>query len=129
MAGLPFMCCPTTFHSRFDAQVLRVLLLRRLWFPLPPTSHTCRCGRPLDVFGHHRAACANVCVLGRRGFALESAAARVCREAGGRVSTNVLIRDLDIALPEQFDERRIEVIVDGLPLALNWQLTPRSCHL
>ena len=30
-----------------------------------------------DVLGHHRAACANVGVLGRRGFALESAAARV----------------------------------------------------
>ena len=68
MTGLPFMCCPTAFHSRFDAQVLRVLLLRRLWLP------------SLDVLGHHRAACANVGVLGRRGFALESAAARVCRE-------------------------------------------------
>ena len=36
------------------------------------------------------AACAAVGVLGRRGFSLESAAARVCREAGGRVSVNVL---------------------------------------
>ena len=99
MTGLPFTCCPTLFHSRFDAQVLRVLLLRRLWLPLPPTTRTCRCGRPLDVLGHHRAACANMGVLGRHGFALESAAARVCREAGGRVSANVFVRDLDIALP------------------------------
>ena len=100
MAGLPLTCSPTLLHSRFDAQVFRVLLLRRLWLPLPPTSRTCRCGRPLDVLGHHRASCATVGVLGRRGFALESAAARVCREAGDRVSANVLVRDLDIVLPD-----------------------------
>ena len=54
--------------------------------PLPPpfTARRCRCGRPLDPCGDHRAACAGVGVLGRRGFALESAAARVCREAGRR---------------------------------------------
>ena len=38
----------------------------------------------LDVLGHHRAACANAGVLGRRGWVLENVAARVCREAGGR---------------------------------------------
>ena len=47
-----------------------------------------RCG-PLDVLGHHRAACSRAGVLGSRGFSLESAAARVCREAGARVSTNL----------------------------------------
>ena len=94
----------------------------QLWLPLPPTSRTCRCGRPLDVLGHHRASCAIVGVLGRRGFALESAAARVCREAGGRVSANVLVRDFDIALPDHVDERRIEVIADGLPLFHGAQL-------
>ena len=31
-----------------------------------------------------------------RGFPLESIVARICREAGGRVTTNVLVRDLDI---------------------------------
>ena len=76
LSGLPFTCCPAAFHSRFYAQVFRVLLLRRLWLSLPPSSRSCRCGRPLDVLGHHRAAGANVGVLGRRGFALESAAAR-----------------------------------------------------
>ena len=63
-----------------------MLLLRRLWQPLPLSSSICRCGRPLDSRGHHRAACSVAGVLGRRGFALESAAARVCREAGGRVT-------------------------------------------
>ena len=38
-------------------------------------------------------------MLGRRGIAVESAAARICREAGGRVTTNVTVRDLDLAAP------------------------------
>ena len=99
-----------------------MLLLRRLWLPLPPTKRTCGCGRLLDSFGHHRAACATVGVLGRRGFALESAAARMCREAGARVSVNQLVRDLDIAAPDAGDNRRLEVVADGLPLFHGAQL-------
>ena len=41
----------------------------------------------------------------------------MCREAGGRVSTNVMMRDLDIPGPHAaMDGRRLEVIADGLPL-------------
>ena len=105
VAGLLFSCCPSSFHTRFAPQVFRVLLLRLLWLPLPLTKRTCGCGRLLDSFGHHRAACANVGVLGRRGFALESAAARMCREAGSRVSVNQHVRDLDIAAPNAADNR------------------------
>ena len=94
----PFTTPPSSFHARFDPQQFRVLLLRRLWQPLPPVSRICRCGRPLDSSGHHRAACATSGV-GRRGFAVESAVARVCREAGGRVSCNVFVRDLDVGVP------------------------------
>ena len=72
------------------------------------------CGRPLDAYGHHRAACARVGVLGRRGYAVENVAARICREAGGRVTTNAFLRDLDLDLPR--GGRRLEVVVDGLPL-------------
>ena len=61
-------------------------------------------------------------VLGRKGFALESAAARVCREAGARVTENVLVRDLDIFAPDAADERRLEVIADVLPLFHGAQL-------
>ena len=104
-------------HSRS-----RVLLLRRLWRPLPLSSRTCRCGRPLDPCGHHRAVCSRARVLGRRGFALENAAARVCREAGARVSLNVLVRDLDLHPFEQLDGRRLEVVADGLPLFHGAQL-------
>ena len=114
LAAVPFTCCPTSSLTRFDAHVFRVLLLR-LWRPLPLSSSVCRCGRPLDAFGHHRSACAVSGVLGRRGFALESAAARVCREAGGRVSLNVRVGDLDLP-PRAVDQRRLEVVVDGLPL-------------
>ena len=40
----------------------------------------------------------------------------MCREAGGRVATNVLVRDMDLAAPDLMDSRRLEVVVDGLPL-------------
>ena len=51
------------------------------------------------------------------GAALERAAARVCREAGARVATNVLLRDMNIDVPPA-DGRRAEVLANGLPL---WQ--------
>ena len=40
----------------------------------------------------------------------------MCREAGGRVTANVMLRDLDLALPDVADGRRLEVVADGLPL-------------
>ena len=55
-----FLLLPFFVPLASSAQVFRVLLLRRLWLPLPPTKRTCGCGRLLDSFGHHRAACANV---------------------------------------------------------------------
>ena len=95
---------------------VRVILLRRLHLPLPLTVRSCRCGLPVDACGHHRAACARAGVLGRRGYALETVTARICREAGGPVTTNVMVRDLDLAEPNAADTRRLEVVVDGLPL-------------
>ena len=55
-------------------------------------------------------------VLGRRRFAVESAAARVCGEAGARVATNLFVRDMDLGVPNEGDNRRLEVVADGLPL-------------
>ena len=106
---------PSSFLTRIESQLFRVLLLRRLRLPLPLSSRSCRCGRLSDIFDHHGASRAQAGVLGRRGFAVESAAARICREAGGRVSTNRFVRDLDIGVPVN-DGRRLEVVVDGLPL-------------
>ena len=64
LAGVPFTSLPTSPLTRFDAQVFRVLLLRRLWRPLPLSASACRCGRPLDDLGHHRSACATSGVFG-----------------------------------------------------------------
>ena len=68
----------------------------RLRLPLPLSVRSCRCGRAIDIFGHHRAVCSRAGVLGRQGFALESAVARICREAGGRVAVNTFMRDVDL---------------------------------
>ena len=94
-AGLALTTCPTCLVTRVEPQLFRVLLLRRLRLPLPLTVRSLRSGQPLDSCGQHRAACAQAGVLGRRGWALESVVARVCREAGGR---------------------SLEVVADGFPL-------------
>ena len=83
--------------------------------PLPLSVRSCVCGRRLDLFGHHRAACSRAGVLSRRGFAVESAVEQICRQAGARVSTNVMIRDLDIA-GSNTDARRLEVVAEGLSI-------------
>eukprot|EP00439_Symbiodinium_sp_Y106_P044768 s6206_g5.t1 len=54
-------------------------------------------------------------VLRARGKPLERAAARICREAGATVAFNVRLRDLNVDVARQ-DERRIEVIANGLAL-------------
>ena len=120
-AGVAFSTVPCSFLTRLEPHLFRTLVLRRLHLPLSPCPRLCRCGRPLDSHGHHRAACSRAGVLGRRGFAVESAAARICREAGARVSTNVLMRDLDLGVPVA-DTRRLEVVADGLPLFGGMQL-------
>ena len=78
MPGVPFCCLPISMATLFEPQEFRILLLRRLWCPLPLCSASCWCGRPLDPRGHHRAACQVAGVLGRRGFPIESAVAKVC---------------------------------------------------
>ena len=79
------------------------------------TPPRCRCQQPFDTFGDHRAACPRSGTLRSRGAALESAVARICREAGATVSTNVLLRDLNTDT-KRTDDKRIEVIANGLPL-------------
>ena len=85
LASTPFVATPVDRLSRIESQPFQILLLRRLRQPLPLTVHSCRCGRLHDSLGHHRSACPVAGVLETRGFPLESAAARVCREGGGRV--------------------------------------------
>ena len=56
-------CLQTDFQSS-TPQSFRVLLQRRLRLPIPLSSRSCRCGRQLDPFGHHRAGCSEAGVLG-----------------------------------------------------------------
>ena len=118
LASAAFIAIPSMKETRIDPQPFRLLFLRRLRLPLPLQARSCRCGRPLDVLGHHRAACANAGVLGRRGWVLENVAARVCREAGGRVRTNLAVRDMDLGAHVQLNGRRLEIVVDS------WRWTP-----
>ena len=70
-----------------------------------------------DDFNHHRAACAQTGVLGRRGFALDCP--RVPRKWR-------LVRALDFDVPNTArDGRRLEVVADGLE-GSNWPLTPHN---
>ena len=87
--------CLTCGLNQLEPQHFRVLLLRRLQLLLPLAVHSCRCGRPLDQSGHHRGVFARAGILGMRGYVFESVVARICREAGGRVTTNVVLRELD----------------------------------
>ena len=50
-----------------------------------------------------------------RATSVEQTVAQVCREAKARVQTNVLLRDMNIAVPAA-DERRVEVLAAGLPI-------------
>ena len=133
LSGLPFTMLPLLLLQRFNSHLFRVLLLRCLHLPLPLSSRACRCGCLLDCLGHHRASCLRAGVLGRRGFALESAVAQVCREAGARVSVNVFLCDLDLPIGAM-DQRRIEVIAEGLPvfhgahLVIDATLVTSSCQ-
>ena len=82
----------------------------------------------LTFFGHHRAACGRAGVLSRRGFSVESSI-ELCREAGARVSTNV-VRNLDIA--HSGTDARLKVVAErlaifgGVQLAVNATLV--SAH-
>ena len=82
---------------------------------IPPGPRRCRCGRNLDALGDHRAACANAGVLRPRGIPLERAAARICREAGARVATNVMLSQMSLDVPVA-DARQLAVVANGLPL-------------
>ena len=122
-ASRAFTSIPYTAESTYSSEHFRLLMLRRLRLPLPLSTRTCRCRRTLDTLGDHRSACAQSGLLRSRGGPLERAAARICREAGARVTTNTRVADLNIPNVQTLDDRRIEVIANGLPL---WGGVPKS---
>ena len=83
LASAALTAVPTNRMTRIEAQPFRLLLLRRLRLPLPLTSRTCRCGRQLDSFGHHRAACSVAGSWEEEGFHLSRQQHR-CAEKQGR---------------------------------------------
>ena len=97
---------PTSRLSRIDSALFRVLLLRRLRLPVWPSIR--RPWPPPRSWRNSR--------LGRGGWALESAAARVCREGGARVRLNVFVRDMDFTEHNSLNGRRLEVVADEFPL-------------
>ena len=90
-------------------RLFRTVLLRRLRPPLPVTENSCRCHRRLDPLGDHRAACSTSGVLRSRKCGLERAAARVCREAGARVTSNTRLADLNLAV-DRLDDRLVSLL-------------------
>ena len=121
-SGTAFAVILTSPGLSISSELFRILLLRRFRIDLPLCQRMCRCRRFLDLKGDHRAACAVCGVLSKRGFAFESAMARVCREGGERVQFNSFLRDLNIGPVGVVDGRRIEVIANGLPLFKGAQL-------
>jgi hypothetical protein len=108
---------PVGSETRITPEHLRTLIVRRLRLPaLSLTPSKCKCGGKLDSLGDHRAACSTSGRLHPRSKPLERALARVCREAGARVATNMFLRDLNLANISPLDGRQIEICANGLPL-------------
>ena len=74
MASATLTAIPSRKEFRLEPQSIRLLFFRRLRLPLPLSARSCRCGRPLDVLGHHSTACGTV---GASRLGLENVAARM----------------------------------------------------
>ena len=88
--------------------------------PQPPLACVVGECSPLEVWGDHVAACPRSGVLRAWGGPLERATARVCREAGATVATNVLVRDLNLDA-SRLDEPQLSVALRSSPtIAVGW---------
>ena len=67
MSGLSFLSVSSSSSSRFPSSTC-------LGLPVPVTSRTRQCACPLEVFGHHRAACSRSGIFVNREYSVESAA-------------------------------------------------------
>ena len=112
-----FTAFPTSPELRLSSAPYRVLLLKRIRLPLPLDSARCRCRARLDVYGDHRAACPRAGLLRPRGVPW----------SGQRPESAV--RQVQPSPPTSYvvvgahqDERRLEVIANGLPLRGGVQL-------
>ena len=106
---------------QFDNAPYRTLLLRRLRLALGLAPAHCWCGRAMDAYGDHRAACATSGALRARAVPIERALARIFREAGARVHMHVPLANMNFD-PPPADARAIEILAQGLPLYQGAQL-------
>ena len=109
LSSVPFTCFPTSPLTRFDASLFRVLLLRRLWLPLP---------LPRASAGVSLMSLATTVQLARRQgcWVVEVMLLKALLPGFAARVTNVMVRDLDLLPLHQVDARRLEVVADGLPL-------------
>ena len=122
MAGIPFTCMPLSSESQFQPQEFRVLLLRRLWLPLPLSSSICH-------VAVHLTQVATITQLVRWwGFWDAGVCSGKCSGKGLPRGRRTSDRERQSArdgpsLPlRQVDKCRLEVVVDGLRL---FPSTPR----
>ena len=121
-AGIALSGAPTAPEFEIEPFAFRVLLLERLRLPLPLAEATCEgCRRELDPRGSHRGACMSSGRVKRRAAPVEGALARVCREAGATVKWNAKLANMNLGVAAG-DQRRIEVLAQGLPLRAGAQL-------
>ena len=120
-AATTFTTFPTSPEFQFDNAPYRTLLLRRLRLALGLAPAHCRCGRAMDAYGDHRAACATSGALRARAVPIERALARIFREAGARVHMHVPLANMNFD-PPPADARAIEILAQGLPLYQGAQL-------
>ena len=114
-SGLAFHTAPTAQELYLSPERFRALAFRRLRWPLPLAEASCEgCGSAIDSYGDHRCACMRSGRVQLRAPPLEHVTARICREAGARVQTNVFLRNLNLNIPAS-DDRRVEVVASGLP--------------
>ena len=109
-----FTSVPSCPELAYSPSLFRVLLLRRLRLPLPFTARSCRRDRLLDPLSNHRAACPGPapCALAA---ALSSTLLRGFAARPAHASQPTPLRDLNAPV-DCLDDRRIEVIANGLPL-------------
>ena len=98
-AGVAISTCPSSLLTRIESPLFRLFLQRRLRLPLVSSRHFCctRLSSPSP-----RGLLSDRSILVKRGFVVESAAARVRLEAGGRVVSNLfaqLGRGVEPSLP------------------------------
>ena len=122
-AWVALTAIPTSKELRIEPHLYRTIMLCRLRQPLTITYSICNFHRIIDPLSDHLALCATCGALVQRSYAQELAVARVFREAGRRVRTNILLRDLNVQGIDPRDGRKIEMIVDGFSLYYGNQLT------